>query len=250
MGTHAETRRVRRVFELLAARDHNELATLARYAVDVTAPAVWLVVPGALAGFALGWLSALLTDWLTPADEAPSVRWRSALVRDPLVQGALAVIWAAIPFVVEGNLVRWLEGGLLAVPLVQVAVTDLRTRYVYTVTALIGLAIGLALGWQFHGGPWWSSVAGALAGGLLFVVLYLLGRLIYRGGEPMARGDITIAAMVGAGAATLALNALVYGVVASGILALALLIAKRSRHAVMPYGPGLCLGGLITLFLR
>ena len=52
----------------------------------------------------------------------------------------------------------------------------------------------------------------------------------------MARGDITIAAMVGAGAAPLALNALVYGVLISGVLALAILAASRSRHTVMPAG--------------
>ncbi len=216
----------------------------------VSVSSVWLAIPAALLGFGLGWLSAVFTAWLTPADETPTIRWSNAFVRDPLVQGALALIWAAIPLVVEGNPLRWLEGGLLALPLVQVAVTDLRTRYVYTVVALIGLVLGLGLGWHFHGGEWWSSVAGALGGGVFFTVLYLVGRLVYRGGEPMARGDITIAAMVGAGAATLALNALVYGVLAGGVLALILLIATRSRHTVMPYGPGLCLGGLITIFLR
>jgi prepilin signal peptidase PulO-like enzyme (type II secretory pathway) len=216
----------------------------------VSPPGVWVALPAAFVGFALGWLSALLTDWLTPAGEAPTVRWRSPLVRDPLVQGALALIWAAIPLLVAGNPLRWLEGGLLALPLVQVAVTDLRSRYVYSVVAAIGLLLGLAFGWQFHAGPWWSSVVGALAGGLVFAVLYLLGRLIYRGGEPMARGDISIAAMVGAGAATLALNALVYGILAGGVLALGILIATRSRQTLMPYGPGLCLGGLITLFLH
>lgn len=214
------------------------------------APGPWIAIPAALVGFVLGWLSALLTEWLTAPEEAPRIRWRSPLVRDPLVQGSLALIWAAIPLTIDGDVLRWLEGGLLALPLVQVAVTDFRTRYVYTVVAVIGLAIGLALGWHFHAGPWWSGVAGAVASGLLFGVLYLLGRLVYRGGEPMARGDITIAAMVGAGAAPLALNALVYGVLISGVLALAILAASRSRHTVMPYGPGLCLGGLVTLFLR
>jgi prepilin signal peptidase PulO-like enzyme (type II secretory pathway) len=222
------------------------LVTLLR----VIAPGPWIAIPAALVGFGLGWLSALFTEWLTPAEEAPEIRWRSPLLRDPLVQGSLALIWAAIPLTIEGDVLRWLEAGLLALPLVQVAVTDFRTRYVFTFVAAIGLVIGLALGWHFHAGPWWSGLAGAVGGGVLFGVLYLLGRLVYRGGQPMARGDITIAAMVGAGAATLALNALVYGILIGGVLALALLLVTRSRHTVMPYGPGLCLGGLVTLFLR
>src|SRR5207248_10438200 len=99
---------------------------------------------------------------------------------------------------------RWAEGAILSVPLVQVAVTDLRTRYVYSVVAGLGLMIGLALGWHFHATDWYWSPIGAVGGGLAFALLYWLGRLMYRGGEPMARGDVTIAAMVGAGAANTA----------------------------------------------
>ncbi len=203
----------------------------------------------AVIGWALGWASAWLTDSLQPREDADKIRGRSLLVRDPLVQGGLALVWAAIPLLVSGDLVRWLEAGLLAVPLVQVTVTDLRTRYVYTVVAYIGLVLGLALGWHFHGVVWWLSVVGAAGGALAFGALYGLGRLIYRGGEPLARGDITIAAMVGAGGASCAANALVLGVLLGGILALVVWVASRSRHAYMPYGPGLCLGGLATLFL-
>src|SRR6266540_158096 len=64
----------------------------------------------------------------------------------------------------------------------------------------------------------------------------------------LARGDITIAMMVGAGAGACTLSALVYGVLASGLFAVGVLVARRSRHSFLPYGPGLCLGGLITLF--
>ena len=216
----------------------------------------WLAVPAAVLGFALGWVSAFVTERVTPSDEVPNIRWRSTLVRDPLVQGSLAVLWFAIPLVVVGDVVRWLEAGLIAVPLVQVAVTDLRTRYVYTVVAAIGLVLGLALGWHYHGvqslfglPAWLSGIFGALIGAAVFSALYWVGRIIYRGGEPMARGDITIATMVGAGAAMCVAQALVYGVLISGLLAIIFLVATRSRQAFMPYGPGLCLGGLVALFL-
>ena len=64
----------------------------------------------------------------------------------------------------------------------------------------------------------------------------------------MARGDITIAAMVGAGAAACTPQALFWGVLLGGLFAISLLLSRRSRHAYMPYGPGLCLGGLAALF--
>ncbi|MBV8713523.1 MAG: prepilin peptidase, partial [Chloroflexi bacterium] len=209
-------------------------------------PVVW-ALPMAVGGFVLGWLSARLTEWVTPPEEMPLIRWRSSAVRDPLVQVGLAAVWAAIPFLLGGDgVLRWLEAGLLALPLMQVGVTDLRTRYVYTVIAGIGLLIGLAIGWHVHGAVWWWSAIGAVGGAIAFGLLYGLGRLMYRGGEPMARGDITIAAMVGAGAASQAAAALIYGVIASGVLALGVLVVARSRKVYMPYGPGLCLGGLIT----
>ena len=156
-------------------------------------------IPAAILGWVFGWLSAWATDWPQPPEEAKAIRRRSPLVRDPLVQSSLAVIWAAIPFVVSGDVVRWLEAGVLSVPLVQIAVTDLRTRYVYTVVALVGLGVGLLLGWHYHGVAWYWSVIGGLGGAVAFLALYGIGRLVYRGGEPMARGDITIASMVGAG---------------------------------------------------
>jgi prepilin signal peptidase PulO-like enzyme (type II secretory pathway) len=140
---------------------------------------------------------------------------------------------------------------LVAVPLIQVAVTDFRTRYVYTIMAGIGAVLGLAFGWQVHSVemPWWASPAGAVGGFIAFGFLWLLGRLIYRGRvEAMARGDITIAAMVGAGAAGCTPQALFLGVLLGGLIAVGLLLGRRSRHATMPYGPGLCLGGLVVLF--
>jgi hypothetical protein len=211
-----------------------------------------IAILAGIVGWCLGWASAWLTDWLhPPEDSRPVSRARRLFaMRDPLVQGASALVWAAIPIFMPGDWVRWTEAGLLALPLIQVAVTDMRTRYVYTVVAGIGLCLGLAFGWHVHGGEWWTGFAGAAAGFAAFGGLYLLGLLLYRGRvEAMARGDITIAAMVGAGAAACTPQALLLGVLIGGVLAVGYLVARRSGRATMPYGPGLCLGGLATLFL-
>jgi len=194
-----------------------------------------------------GLLPAWRTDYFQFQDGLPSAQ-RGPLVRDLLVQASCAVVWAVLPIALEGPWWRWAAAGLIAVPLLQVAVTDLRHRHVYLVVGGAGIVLGIALGWVVHGGEWWYGALGAAGGFLSFLALYLLGRLIYRGQEPLARGDITIAAMVGASAGAYTLSALFVGILASGVFAIALFIGRRSLKSFMPYGPGLCLGGLVTLF--
>jgi prepilin signal peptidase PulO-like enzyme (type II secretory pathway) len=217
--------------------------------VSLTAESLLFSAAGAVAGWLVGLLSATLTDRLLAEDGLQSAS-RGVLVRDPLVQGAVAVAWALVPLVIEGPWWRWLGCAALAVPLIQVAVTDLRHRYVYTVVAGVGLLAGLLLGWLVQSAEWWTAPLGALAGLVSFAAIYGLGRLLYRGEEPLARGDVTIATMVGAISGPAVLTALVLGVVFSGLVALGVLLTRRSRQTFMPYGPGLCLGGLVTLFLR
>jgi len=199
----------------------------------------------ALAGWCAGWASALLTENLQKHDDLPSSA-HGPLLPDVAVQSACALV-AAIA-AVQFDLARAAVVALLAVPLIQVTVTDFRHRYVYTVVAAIGIGLGVALAWFAHQGEPLDSVKGAAAAFGAFAVLYLLGRLIYRGGEPLARGDLTIAAMVGAIAGACTASALVVGILLSGVFAIGMLIARRSRHAFMPYGPGLCIGGLVSLF--
>jgi prepilin signal peptidase PulO-like enzyme (type II secretory pathway) len=205
-----------------------------------------LAVGAGVVGWVLGWLLAWLTEWLEREERKPAASW---LIKDALAQGGSALVWA-LAALQSGDLLRTAEIGVIGVPLVQVAVTDLRTRYVYTVIAVIGGLAGLALGWHVHGAAWWSGAAGAVGGFAAFGALWILGRVIYRGRiEAMARGDITIAAMVGAGSAVCTPQALFWGVLFGGVFAVGLLLARRSRRAYMPYGPGLCLGGLAALFL-
>jgi prepilin signal peptidase PulO-like enzyme (type II secretory pathway) len=210
-----------------------------------------IAIAAGVVGWCLGWLSAWLSDRLMVRDGLPPAG-RGVLVRDPFVQGGSAVVWAATPFLVEGDWSRWAETGLVAVLLIQVAVTDIRTRFVYMYIAAIGAALGLAFGWQVHATemPWWTSLLGAAGGYVMFALIYLLGRLIYRGRgvEPMAWGDVTIAGMVGAGAAGCTAQALFVGVLLGALIAVGYGVANRSLQATMPFGPGLCLGGLAGLF--
>jgi prepilin signal peptidase PulO-like enzyme (type II secretory pathway) len=206
-----------------------------------------VVLLAALVGWSLGFASAWVTDLLQTQDGLPSAA-HGPLIRDLLVQASSAAVWAAAVVFIDGPWWRWAAAGAIAVPLLQVAITDFRHRYVYTMVAVAGAVLGIALGWLVHGYEWWWGAVGAAGGLLTFLLIYAAGRLIYRGEEPLARGDVTIAAMVGAGAGACTLNALVLGVVFSGVFAIGVLVARRSRQAVLPYGPGLCLGGLVTLF--
>jgi prepilin signal peptidase PulO-like enzyme (type II secretory pathway) len=206
----------------------------------------------AVVGWCLGWGTARATDWLQRKDDLPSAA-RGPLLPDPIVQVSSAAVWALAAFVLDDAWWRWVAAGLIAVPLLQVAVTDLRHRYVYNVVAIAGIALGVALGWLVHPDQqWWYGAVGAVGGFLFFLVVYLLGlaasRLLFGGLEPIARGDVTIAAMVGASAGACAASALFLGILASGLTALVVLLGRRHWRTYFAYGPGLCLGGLITLF--
>jgi prepilin signal peptidase PulO-like enzyme (type II secretory pathway) len=211
--------------------------------------------PTLVAGAALGWVAGLASSQLVALvlqqKPAPlSRRLPGWLVGDILVQVPLAVVGVLVPLAVPGPAWRWLLALLLAVPVVQVAVTDLRERHVYTAVALVGIGLGVVGSPIVHETPWWSGAAGAVVGWLAFAALYVLGRRLYRGREPLATGDMTIAAMVGAVAGPSVLNALVLGILASGLAAVGVLIARRSLGALMPYGPGLCFGALVSLLMR
>lgn len=217
-----------------------------------------LALVAAVAGSLAGWLSAWHTARLLERDAELDVPASSSrrLAPDPLVQGGVALVWAALALA-HGFSPRWLAGAVLAVPLVQVTVTDFRYRVVYLQVAAMGTLLGLLLGpfahgleWQALPGGWWAAPAGAIGGYVAMQLVYWLGRALYRGQEPLAHGDVTIAGMAGAIAGPHAASALVAGILVGGLLALGVMVVTRSRHSTMPYGPGLCIGALLVLLVR
>src|SRR5580765_7274536 len=94
---------------------------------------------------AAGWFLAAALAWLTDCVTRPdgdSYRLcENFLVRDPLLQAAVAATWMILTV---GGL-SWQVGAaaLVSVPLVQVAVADLRSGYVYTVVGVSGIALSV-----------------------------------------------------------------------------------------------------------
>jgi len=94
---------------------------------------------------------------------------------------------------------------------------------------------------KFHG------IVNFAVGGSIGFVLLLLIAIISRGG--MGWGDVKLAALIGlATGFPLVLVALVIGAIIGGLVAVALLIAKkRGRKEAIPFGPFLSLATLVTL---
>jgi leader peptidase (prepilin peptidase)/N-methyltransferase len=89
-------------------------------------------------------------------------------------------------------------------------------------------------------------VSAALGGGIGFVI-FLLIALVSRGG--MGWGDVKLAALIGlATGFPLVFLAVIMGAILGGIVAVALLIARRrKRREMIPFGPFLALAAMVTL---
>ncbi len=148
------------------------------------------------------------------------------------------------------------SGALLAysvytVVLLVVAAVDFRHRYVYAVVIYPGVLIAAILTPLLTGLDVTATLLGIATGSAVFLLFYLAGRLLYRGAEPIGKGDIEIAALIGAMVGfPRVLSALFLGGVASAAVVLVLLLARRrGRRDFVPYGPGMCLGTFAAFFM-
>ncbi len=162
----------------------------------------------------------------------------------------VALAFAALAWCFGGYWSALLIYSAYALLLLLVMAIDLHHRWVYTVVCYPAILAAMILT-PLVRGPWWSGALGALIGAVLFLILYGIGRLAFRGREAMAVGDITIATMIGAMVgAERALLTLFIGVALVGVVAVVLLVLRRaSASDFIPYGAGLCLGALIGLLL-
>jgi len=129
-------------------------------------------------------------------------------------------------------------------------VIDLEQGLILNKLVYPGMVVALLL--ALYPWPWFSESIGmrvanaALGGGIGFGILFLIA-IVSRGG--MGWGDVKLAALIGlATGFPLVFLAIIMGAILGGIVAVALLIAKkRKRRQTIPFGPFLAVAAMVTL---
>ena len=191
----------------------------------------------------LSWL--LLRARCRHCGEAISARY-------PLVELATGLLFAGVGarFGADWALPAFL---LYAWTLLVLAVIDARTRripnrltYPLTPTLFVLLVAAAFL----QGEPGWA-VRSVIAGAVAFLLLLTMAVANPRG---MGMGDVKLAAFIGLGLGYLGWAHLAFGVFAGfflgGAVAIALLLARRrGRKDLIPFGPYLAAGALLTVLV-
>jgi leader peptidase (prepilin peptidase)/N-methyltransferase len=146
---------------------------------------------------------------------------------------------------------------LVAVVLIITGAIDWLHRWIYTVVVLGSTLLVLLAGLAVPDIALLDAVMGALVGGVVFFLFYMLARLIFPAhGVPFGLGDVYLAMFIGAAVGLTRLGpTLIYGIFLAGIVSAVIVIAKRvfGRRDVpeyISYGTYLCLGTLVSLFVQ
>ena len=239
-----------------------------------------IVLLGAVVGLAIGQLSVTLERWekLEPEELAERAEYESKRLEHEGVEAdgtkmppwemetygwtwlerwlapiATAVVFGLFALHQGVNLTLWLHLIWVAIML-QIVVFDLKHHLVLDWVTFPALLMALALSPIT---PWSSfdmSAQGAIVCGVLFLLLYVLGNVLFHGG--MGFGDVKLAVLIGAVAGFDftqlrwgALDAIFYGVVLGGATVLLLMALRiRGLKDVVAYAPFLCVGATLVLY--
>jgi leader peptidase (prepilin peptidase)/N-methyltransferase len=130
--------------------------------------------------------------------------------------------------------------------LLTIAAIDFERRLVLNVMLAPAAVAALALSFLPGAPEPLNALLGAAAGFGLMLLIHLLTR------GTLGAGDVKLAGVIGLLAGFPAvLTALLWGILLGGVAALVLILTKRAgRKTYIAYAPYLCLGALLTLYLR
>jgi leader peptidase (prepilin peptidase) / N-methyltransferase len=139
----------------------------------------------------------------------------------------------------------------ICIVLLVTGAIDWLHRYIYTVVILGGALLALIAG-PLVGMDWRNVVLGALSAGFIFMLFFVLARVLFPAANaPFGLGDVYLAIFIGAAVGLLNLApALFYGMLMAGLVSAGILVARRAGRSTptyISYGTYLCLG--VILFI-
>jgi leader peptidase (prepilin peptidase)/N-methyltransferase len=158
--------------------------------------------------------------------------------------------WWCVVFNPELGIVAFVVMAFYACLFIIISVIDLEHGLILNKVIYPSMVVALLLALLPR--PWltqWvvTGVANAALGGGIGFAIFLLIAIVSRGG--MGWGDVKLAALIGlATGFPLVFFAIIMGAILGGIVAVALVIAKkRKRRETIPFGPFLALAAMVTL---
>jgi leader peptidase (prepilin peptidase)/N-methyltransferase len=168
-------------------------------------------------------------------------------IRHPLVEIGLAVAYGYL-WILLGPSVRFVFYLIYSAIFALILVTDIERKLILNVVTLPSILLAIVASFLMPGITWWNALLGGSIGFFTFLVLVVVGRLIFGSGA-LGEGDITLATFIGLITGyPLIIEALVLTtLVGAGISSVLLITRVRTLRDYIPYGPFLIIGATITL---
>lgn len=171
----------------------------------------------------------------------------SISIRHPLVEIGLAVVYGYL-WIVLGPSVRLVFYLIYSAIFALILVTDIERKLILNVVTFPSIFLAIVASFLMPGVTWWNALLGGAIGFFTFLVLVVMGRLIFGSGA-LGEGDITLATFIGLTTGyPLVIEALVLTTLVGAGISFVLLITRvRTLRDHIPYGPFLIIGAAITL---
>ena len=168
-------------------------------------------------------------------------------IRYPVVEFLTGFIYLII-YWIYGLSIQTLIYIILSSALIIIAFIDLNQQIIPDVISLPGIVIGFILSFFVPYIAFINSALGVVVGGGVILIIGLGGSVIFKK-EAMGGGDIKLAAMIGAFLGwRYIIISLFLGFFLGALIGIILIMTKiKKREDVIPFGPFIVLGSLLTL---
>jgi len=169
-------------------------------------------------------------------------------IQYPVVEFLTGLIYLII-YLIYGLSIQSLVYIVLSSALIIIAFIDLQEQMIPDIISLPGIVVGLILSFIVPYMSFINSVLGALVGGGIILIIAWVGSIAFKK-EALGGGDVKLAAMIGAFLGwRYTIISLFWGFFIGALVGIILILSKiKSKEDMVPFGPFIVLGSIITLF--